>query len=58
MVQIAAMARDAAEHLGTFFVVGVVEQMEGFLEVLKMSLDPELMYPSVWTAASEVRENG
>jgi len=29
MVQIAAMARDAAEHLGTFFVVGVVEQMEG-----------------------------
>lgn len=55
--QIVAMARDAAEHLSTFFIVGVVEQMEGFLEVLKMSLDPELMYPSVWTAASEVREN-
>ena len=52
------MTRDAVENLSTFFLVGVVEQMEGFLEVLKLSLDPELKYPAVWKAATEAKENG
>ena len=56
--QIVAMTRDAVKNLSTFFLVGVVEQMEGFLEVLKLSLDPELKYPAVWKAATEVKENG
>eukprot|EP00903_Cladosiphon_okamuranus_P011311 g10665.t2 len=53
-----AMTRAAVEHLSTFFVVGVVEQYEGFIRVLSKTLDPELEHPSVWEEALEIRKNG
>lgn len=46
------------EHLNTFWVVGVVEQYAGFVEVLKHSLDPELRHPDVWEHGVEVKNNG
>lgn len=48
----------AEEHLGTFFVVGIVEQYEGFIHVLRQTLDPELEHPSVWEEALETKNNG
>ena len=56
--QYSAMASAAVEHLGTFWVVGVVEQYAGFLQVLKRTLDPELKHPRLWKAASKVNNNG
>lgn len=52
------MAEEAVEHLNTFWVVGVVEQYAGFLEVLSRVLDPLSEYPEVWTAAHAVKNNG
>ncbi|CAM9368263.1 unnamed protein product, partial [Ascophyllum nodosum] len=48
----------AIEHLNTFFVVGVVEQYRGFIEVLKLTLDPEVKYPELWSKAVEIKNNG
>lgn len=53
-----AMAQTAVDNLSTFFVVGVVEQYKGFIEVLKYSLDPGMEHPSLWKAAVGVRDNG
>lgn len=33
-------AREAKEHLDTFWLVGVIEQYEGFIAVLKHMMDP------------------
>ncbi|CAM9835068.1 unnamed protein product [Scytosiphon promiscuus] len=53
------MTTSAAENLRTFYVVGVVEQYEGFIEVLKHALDQEQEeHSSLWKAALEVRKNG
>ena len=52
------MARTAVDHLNTFYVVGVVEQYHGFIEVLRRSLDPTDANPSLWKAAVEVKDNG
>lgn len=52
------MTTTAVEDLKSFYVVGVVEQYEGFIEVLKKTLDPEAEYSSLWKAATEVRKNG
>ncbi|CAB1114267.1 unnamed protein product [Ectocarpus sp. CCAP 1310/34] len=52
-----AMATESVEHLNTFLVVGVVEQYEGFIEVLKHTLDPGLENPSVWTTGANVQNN-
>lgn len=53
------MATSATENLQTFYVVGVVEQYEGFIEVLKHALDQEQEdHSSLWKAALEVRKNG
>ena len=52
------MSRAAIEHLGTFFVVGVVEQYEGFIHVLRRTMDPHLKNPGVWEEALEIRNNG
>lgn len=56
--QLRSMTASAIEDLKSFFVVGVVEQYEGFIEVLKKTLDPEAKYSSLWKAATEVRKNG
>ncbi|CBN75954.1 conserved unknown protein [Ectocarpus siliculosus] len=56
--QSSAMASTAAEHLSNFWVVGVVEQYAGFVNVLQHTLDPELEHPRLWEAASEVNNNG
>jgi len=53
-----AMAQTAVTNLNTFFVVGVVEQYRGFIEVLKHSLDPAVKHPSLWETAVEVKNNG
>lgn len=43
------LATEAAiNNLGTFWIVGVVEQYPGFLEVLKRSLDPSEKHPEHW----------
>ncbi len=52
------MAQTAVDNLNTFYVVGVVEQYRGFIEVLKYSLDPGLEHPSLWETAVEVKNNG
>ncbi|CAM9146335.1 unnamed protein product [Scytosiphon promiscuus] len=52
------MASTAAERLSTLWVVGVVEQYRGFIEVLKHLLDPNQERPQVWEAAVEVKSNG
>lgn len=52
------MAQTAVDNLNTFFVVGVVEQYEGFIEVLRRSLDPSEEHPALWKAAVGVKDNG
>ncbi|CAM9368643.1 unnamed protein product [Ascophyllum nodosum] len=52
------LAASAIEHLNTFFVVGVVEQYSGFIEVLKLTLDPEVKHPELWSKAVEIKNNG
>lgn len=52
------MTRAAVEHLGTFFVVGVVEQYDGFIDVLRRTMDPGLEHPSLWEDAVAIRNNG
>lgn len=52
------MTATAVEDLKSFFVVGVVEQYGGFIEVLKRTLDPFAEYASLWKAATAVRKNG
>lgn len=56
--QLRAMTTSASDNLRTFFVVGVVEQYEGFIEVLKHALDQEGKHSSLWKAALAVRKNG
>ncbi|CAN0136881.1 unnamed protein product [Pylaiella littoralis] len=51
-------AQSAVEHLSTFYVVGVVEQYRGFIEVLERLLDPEMEYPKVWKTAVIIKNNG
>lgn len=46
------MTETAIAHLGTFFVVGVVEQYEGFINVLGATLNSGVEDPSSWTQAS------
>ncbi|CAN0233370.1 unnamed protein product, partial [Ectocarpus fasciculatus] len=53
-----AMVQTAVDHLNTFYVVGVVEQYQGFIEVLKRTLDPEEAHPKLWAAAVGVKDNG
>eukprot|EP00903_Cladosiphon_okamuranus_P011312 g10666.t1 len=55
--QYLAVTRTAEEHLSTFFLVGVVEQYEGFIHVLRQTMDPELEHPSIWQEALEIRNN-
>ena len=52
------LTASAIEHLNTFFVVGVVEQYRGFIEVLKFTLDPEVKHPELWSKAVEIKNNG
>ena len=52
------MAQTAVDNLNTFFIVGVVEQYTGFIEVLKRSLDPTEEHPLLWKAAVAVKDNG
>ena len=56
--QTLAMAQTAVDNLNTFYVVGVVEQYKGFIEVLKRSLDPTEEHPELWQAAVRVKDNG
>lgn len=56
--QTLAMAQTAVSNLNTFYVVGVVEQYRGFIEVLKRSLDPVEEHPLLWKAAVGVNDNG
>lgn len=37
-------AREAMEHLDTFWMVGVIEQYNGFIAVLKHMMDPLKRY--------------
>eukprot|EP00903_Cladosiphon_okamuranus_P015307 g14141.t1 len=53
-----AMAQTSVDHLNTFYIVGVVEQYRGFIEVLKRSLDPIEDHPEVWEAAKSIKNNG
>ncbi|CAM9513046.1 unnamed protein product [Pylaiella littoralis] len=53
-----AWVQSAVDHLETFYVVGVVEQYQGFIEVLKRQLDPDMEYPEVWKTAVVVNDNG
>lgn len=57
-LQYLAMVRASVEHLSTFFVVGVIEQYEGFIHVLRRTMDPGLEHPSVWEDAVKIRKNG
>lgn len=52
------MVATAIENINTFWVVGVVEQYKGFVEVLKHSLDPEQKHEELWEHAVEVKNNG
>lgn len=56
--QYAAMVSSAVDHLNTFWVVGVVEQYEGFLEVLEAVLDPFSTNAPLWRKAHLVASNG
>lgn len=56
--QYAAMVSSAVDHLNTFWVVGVVEQYEGFLEVLEAVLDPLSTNSPLWRRAHLVSSNG
>lgn len=56
--QYAAMVSSAVDHLNTFWVVGVVEQYEGFLEVLEAVLDPYSTNAALWRKAHLVASNG
>eukprot|EP00903_Cladosiphon_okamuranus_P020281 g18611.t1 len=53
-----AMVKAAIENLNEFWVVGVVEQYLGFVEVLRHILDPELKHRDLWKHAEEVKNNG
>lgn len=48
---------DAIKNLETFWIVGVVEQYAGFLEVLKHSLDPNDKHPEHWDEYGVSRYN-
>lgn len=48
----------AINNLSTFYLVGVIEQYRGFLEVLKLSLDPTVKHPEVWESAVVTKSNG
>lgn len=52
------LTQTAVDHLNTFYIVGVVEQYQGFIEVLKRTLDPEVKHPQLWKTAVGVRDNG
>ena len=52
------MVASAVEHLNTFWVVGVVENYAGYIEVLKYSLDPQLKHTELWETAHVVKNNG
>ncbi|CAM9668342.1 unnamed protein product, partial [Ectocarpus sp. 8 AP-2014] len=56
--EMSAMVQTAVDHLNTFYVVGVVEQYQGFIEVLKRTLDPDESHPKLWAAAVGVKDNG
>lgn len=53
-----AMVTTAIENLNTFWVVGVVEQYRGFVEVLKRSMDPDQKHEELWEHAVDVKNNG
>lgn len=55
--QVNVWGNNAVKNLETFWVVGVVEQYEGLLEVLQTLMDPEYRYPAVWAEAHERQEN-
>lgn len=56
--QYESMASSAVAHLNTFWVVGVVEQYYGFIEVLRRVLDPLERRPLLWPSAHAVMDNG
>eukprot|EP00752_Nemacystus_decipiens_P003543 g3269.t1 len=56
--ELLSLTRAAIKHLGTFFVVGVVEQYDGFIHVMRRTLDPNLEHPSIWEEALKIRNNG
>eukprot|EP00904_Undaria_pinnatifida_P011790 jgi/Undpi1/7741/HiC_scaffold_23.g10214.m1 len=51
------MASTAIHHLNRFWVLGIVEQFEGLVEVLKYSLDPGVKHEGFWRGAQRVRSN-
>lgn len=53
-----AMVATAIENLNEFWVVGVVEQYKGFVEVLRRTLDPGMKHGDLWEHAVEVKNNG
>lgn len=50
-------AHDAMENLEEFWLVGVVEQYAGFLEVLRRLLDPEKKNGALWDKYSRKHLN-
>lgn len=50
-------AHDAIRNLEEFWVVGVVEQYGGFLEVLRSLLDPEKKHKEHWNTYSKKHLN-
>lgn len=48
---------EAMENLRRFWVVGIVEQYAGFIEVLKRLLDPERRHEALWKKYSRRRLN-
>lgn len=47
----------ALVNIESFWLVGVVEQYAGFLEVLRHLLDPHNDHPELWTSYEERRYN-
>ncbi|CAN0441930.1 unnamed protein product [Pylaiella littoralis] len=55
--ELARATEDAIKNLDTFWIVGVIEQYAGFLEVLKRSLDPTEKFQEHWNKYAVRRYN-
>lgn len=55
--QLTIWGNNAVQHLETFWVVGVVEQYDGLMEVLHHLMDPYNFFPELWNEAHQRKEN-
>lgn len=55
--QLTLWGNNAIQHLETFWVVGVVEQYDGLLEVLHRLMDPYNFFPDLWKESHTRKEN-